>query len=121
MSEDHPYKAIVDRSLARFGGFYEFDDILDFIDRGEMQSFAYGDSWAVTQICDFPRKRAVDVVLVVGSVEELTHIEEQIVEFAKKHEIDTLMANGRLGFDKIKTKGWKVFTTTFIKDISDAT
>lgn len=114
----HPYRARVEETLAEFGGLYTFDDLLDLIDRGEMQSFSTGESWAVTQICDFPRKRAVSIEFAVGDIDELKELEKQIDEFAKRHNIDLVMANGRLGFDHVKTNGWKKVSSTYVKDLS---
>ena len=41
------------RVLDRMGGLYTLNDILTMIAKGQMQSFVEGESWAVTQICQF--------------------------------------------------------------------
>lgn len=115
----HPYHQKIDETLEAFGGFYTFEDLLDLIGRGEMQSFSVGDSWAVTQICDFPQKRAISIEFAIGDLEELKELESQIDEFAKKHEINYIMANGRLGFDFVKTDGWRKVSSTYVKDLSN--
>lgn len=116
---NHPYRQKIDETLEAFGGFYVFDDLIDLIHRGEMQSFSVGDSWAVTQICDFPRKRAVSIEFAIGELDELKELERQIDEFAKKHGISYIIANGRLGFDFVKSHGWKKVSASYVKDLSN--
>lgn len=111
------YRLELDRMLEDSGGFYTFDDIMDHIRRGQMQSFAVGDTWVVTQINEFPRKRVVEVVFVVGQLSMLPVIESQVIQFA--HEIGAvmLMAAGRRGFEHKHLEGWKAVNTNFVRHI----
>jgi hypothetical protein len=117
----HPNYHRVVRMLERFGGFYTFEDILECISKGTMQSFAFGNSWAVTQICEFPRRRTLDIVFMVGEEKELQLLESDLIGFAREHGIDYMMANGRVGFEKKKFDGWKHVSSTFIKELGDGT
>lgn len=105
--------------LLEQGGFFALSDIIVAVKAGGMQSFALGESWAVTQICEFPRRRALDIVFMQGDLEELKSLEVQIVEFARKHGINYLMANGRRGFIKKAFPGWRMASATFVKDLND--
>lgn len=117
--EEHPFKKQVDKLLVKCGGFYLFEDILDCIDAGRMQSFAVGESWCVTQICEFPRRRALDIVFMVGHLDELREMESQLIQFARKHGIDRGIATGRLGFIEKAFPGWKLVSANFVKDFND--
>lgn len=112
-------KEKVDATLAAYGGLYTFDDILVEIAHGSMQSFSEGDSWAVTQVCNYPRKRVLVIEFAIGNLEELKVLEERVIEFARSHNLDMIMANGRLGFDFVKTRGWAKVSAIYIRDLSD--
>ena len=107
--------------LTRFGGFYTVDDVVEMVRDGRMQSFTLGDSWAVTQIAEFPRKRVLDIVFMVGDAAELELLEADLIGFAREQGIDYMMANGRMGFLHKKFSGWKAKSITFVKDLNDGT
>jgi hypothetical protein len=56
----------VERALHDGGDLYTFDDIMALIKEGKMQSFTCGDTWIVTQVNEFPRKKVLEIALVVG-------------------------------------------------------
>lgn len=109
----------VQELLDEFGGLYDIYDIVYAIQDGHMQSFAYGDSWAVTQICEFPKKKVLDVVFMIGSLNELKELEPKLIEFARENYINYMMANGRRGFIKEAFPGWKMKSATFVRDLND--
>jgi len=115
----HPYKLEVEEMLLKFGDLYSFEDILECIAAGKMQSFALMDSWAVTQICEFPKRRVLDIVFVVGDIPTLELLESDIIGFARQQNISLLSANGRKGFIREAFDGWTMVSATFIKDLSD--
>ena len=59
----HPYHRHLARALERMGAVYTVSDILAAIAEGRMQSFTDGDSWAITQVVDYPRARMLDVLV----------------------------------------------------------
>lgn len=100
------------------GGYYAVDDILDLINAGAMQSFSDGHSWAITQVNEFPRKKVVDIVFVVGELESLTEILENKVEkFARSINADAITASGRPGWDKVKSEGWKRLSVNYSRSL----
>lgn len=115
----HPMRAEIDKILADHGGLYEFDDIVALVRAGQMQSHVLGESWAVTQICEFPRKKVLDIVFMAGKLEELELLEADLLGFAREHGATLATANGRLGFLVKKFPGWKMVSATFVKDLSD--
>lgn len=117
----HPFQVRVERMLKRYGGFYTFSDILRCIETGQMQSFTLGESWAVTQVLTFPRKTILNIVFVVGHLEELKLLSADLEFWAKERGIECGMANGRLGWIKKAFPGWKQVSATFIKDLTDGT
>lgn len=107
------------RALALAGNTYTLEDILIEINEGRMQSFAEGESWAVTQIVDFPRKRYVEIVFAVGNLDELKAIYPRIEAFAKDNLADGMRAFGRPGWMRqfnIEKHGWSETTRVYLRE-----
>lgn len=118
-SYKHPLHARTEKMLEDFGGFYTFEDILERIADGRMQSFAFGDTWAVTSIASFPRKQVLVIEFIVGNEDDFDEIHADITGWARERGITYAMANARLGFDRKKMPGWRMASATFVKDLSD--
>lgn len=121
----HRFYEQAQRALKACGGLWELEDILSEISRGTMQSFVRENTWAVTQIHIFPRRKVLDLVFVVGEMKDLLPLEDEIVEFAKYVGCSLIVANGRRGwlkrrFDKEvlpHSKHWKTMTATFYREV----
>lgn len=117
---EHPWKLHVDHILEMHGGFYTFDDIVAAVQRGDMQSFNCNESWAVVQVIDFPRKRVVDVVFVVGKMEDMELLESEVIGWAREIGAVMLMTGARNGWrDRAQVRGWKTVSSIFMKDLTD--
>lgn len=80
-----------------------------------MQSFAEGDSWAVTQICNFPRAKVLEILVALGDLEACRKLHDRIIQFADEHDIGLVQAYGRRGWiSDAKSHGWKVRTTSYL-------
>lgn len=107
------------KALAVAGDTYTFEDILHEIQAGNMQSFAEGESWVVTQIVDFPQKRYLEIVFAVGNLDELKAIYPLLEDFARSNLCDGLRAFGRKGWMRqfeIDKAGWVETTRTYVKE-----
>lgn len=107
------------KALAIAGDTYTLDDILIEIQEGRMQSFVEGESWAVTQIVDFPRKRYLEIVFAVGNLDELKAIYPRIEAFAKDNLADGMRAFGRAGWIRqfeIDKHGWSETTRVYVRE-----
>jgi hypothetical protein len=109
------FREEVEQMLEDHGGLYTFDDILDQIHSGKMQSFTDGQSWIVTAVHRFPRKTVLEVVLVVGSLDALKSMECQLLAFKEEVGAQMLMASGRLGWLKVKSDNWKAVSVNFVR------
>lgn len=97
------------------GGLYTFEDVLELINEGKFQSFVTNDTWLVTQVHQFPRKKVVDVVFVIGDMKDLPELEAQMLAFKDSIGADYLSATGRLGWKKNTLPGWKAVSMNFLK------
>jgi hypothetical protein len=109
----------VERALHDFGDLYTFDDIMGFIETGKMQSFTAGDTWIVTQVNEFPRRKVLDICLVVGFLQEATEALPQIYAFARSIGANRVTAVGRDGWWKFAEPGWYRVGGYFAKDLEN--
>jgi hypothetical protein len=100
------------------GGLYTVQDILANIRKGEFQSFVEGDTWAVTQVSDFPQKRVLDIVAVVGNLDEARILYHQVLAFAEDHGVKLVRADGREGWGPdAELHGWRKAGIVYYKDL----
>lgn len=107
----------MNRALAEGGGLFTVDDIGVAIAAGNMQGHVEGDTWAVTQVHDWPRGRTVNILFVIGNVEEAQILEQRIVDWAKDLGAIRLTGIGRDGWWGHKLENWKKTGTLYSKDI----
>jgi hypothetical protein len=105
-------------ALEHMGGTHTFQDILDAIRDGHMQSFAEGNTWVVTQILDFPRKRILEIILVAGEMTEAEALYEKVLQFGRDTGCQLVRTFGRDGWAKqAKLNGWANGHRIFLKDL----
>ncbi len=107
----------MERALHAANDLYSLQDIGNMLHTGDMQGHVEKDTWALTQICDYPRKRTVDITFVVGNLEGSLLLEEKITNWAKGHKASLITAVGREGWWEHRTPGWRKCGTLFAKDI----
>lgn len=111
----HPYHEKLGRALSRMGGVYLVSDILKAIAAGRMQSFAEGDSWAITQVVSYPRARVLDILIAVGDLEQCRKLHGRVLQYARDNDIGLVQAYGRRGWlADARSHGWKVKTTSYL-------
>lgn len=111
----HPYHKRLARALERMGGVYTVSDILSAVASGRMQGFTEGESWAVTQVVDFPRARMLEILVAVGALSECRKLHDRIIEYARNNDISLIQAYGRRGWiGDAERHGWKVRTTSYL-------
>lgn len=111
----HPYHRHLARALDRWGGVYTVSDILAAISEGKMQSFTEGDSWAITQVVQFPRARMLEILLVLGDLEACRKLHDRVLQYARDNDISLIQAYGRRGWiNDAERRGWRVKTTSFL-------
>lgn len=111
----------LERWLREDDGCRTFDDLMIAIHKGDLQSHAFGDTWVLTSVVDFPQRRAVHIDLVVGHAEDAVKIEPKICEWARSIRADLITANGRPGWDPFRNvvEGWRMKGYLYSKDLRD--
>ena len=107
----------VNRALAEGGNLFTVDDIDAQIASGNMQGHVEGNTWAVTQVHDWPNARTVNILFVIGSVHEGMILEDKIVEWARGLGATKLTGIGRDGWWGHRSANWQKVGTLYSKDI----
>lgn len=102
------------RVLDAMGGLYLLDDILDRINDGRMQSHVVANSWAITQVEDYPRARKLHVVALIGDRADFEALHDKVMSYADGVNAGLVSAYGRKGWMpwaqshgwRLKAKGW---------------
>ena len=111
----HPYYAKLKRVLARAGDLYTVQDILDELEANTMQSFVEGESVAITRIALYPRCKVVEVLAVVGKVDEARVLHDRVLIFAAEVGAKVIQAYGRKGWlHDAQRRGWKVIAENYV-------
>src|SRR4029077_11551047 len=109
------YHEKLERALDYQGGLYALSDILERIADGTMQSWVEGNSWAVTQISVYPRRRLLEIVAAVGDLPDCRILHDRILKFANDMDVDLVAAYGRRGWARdAERNGWKIKTESYL-------
>jgi hypothetical protein len=84
---------------------------------GHAQGHVEGDTWAITQIHQFPNHKTVNILVVVGNMEDSLKLEAKIEKWAKGIGVDRMTAIGRDGWERRLAPGWKKYGVMYSKDI----
>ena len=76
------YEQKLARVLDVMGGLYLVDDLKTAIAEDKMQGFVIGNSWAVTQVTQFPRAKRLQIVAAVGDMGDMVALHDRILEYA---------------------------------------
>lgn len=111
----HPYLTKLKRTLERMGGLYVVDDIRDALAHNDMQSFVEGESVAITRIAIYPRAKVVEVLAVVGKLDEARILHDRVLIFAAEVGAKAIIAYGRYGWlPDAERRGWKVVAENYV-------
>lgn len=110
--------AQVEKALALMGNTHTFNDILQLLEDGFMQSFAVGETWAVTQILDFPQKRVCEIFLLAGELGQIEEVLAQVFAYARQKGCHLVRGYGRPGWAHYaRPRGWTDDTHIYLKEL----
>jgi hypothetical protein len=95
------FREPIERALLEGYGQMNYNDVLDFIKRGEFQFWSSENSCVITTVDVFPRIKQLTVVIGAGDLNEIdTIIRPVIEEWARRIECDTMLIMGRPGWQR---------------------
>jgi hypothetical protein len=109
------YQEKLARVLDVMGGLYLVDDLMTRIGDGRMQSFAVNNSWAITEVQQFPRARKLHVVALVGDVGDTLALNDKVLNYARDNGIGLVSTFGRRGYSAHGHElGWRLKSRGFL-------
>jgi hypothetical protein len=98
----------LERALKVGGNSMDASDIWTAVEEGRMQSWTKNDSLVVTEILTYPKGRALNVILAVGSLDDVMSLQPQIRDFGRDHGASVMRMQGREGWAAVlPAYGWK--------------
>lgn len=103
------YRRQIEAALPYAHFSHTFDDIRDAVERGDMQFWPGVASVVITEIVDFPRYRACNVVAAGGNLAELKVMIPAIEQWARDRGCVRATFAGRRGWERtfLKDDGWE--------------
>jgi hypothetical protein len=80
-----------------------------------MQSHTVGNSWAITEIQQFPRARQLQVLAVVGDIGDTAALNDKVLKFARDVGVGLVATHGRRGWlQHGDALGWRLKAKSFL-------
>lgn len=109
----------LERGLREMGGTHSITDIINGVQSGTLQSFIEGETWAVTTIVETPKKRILEIWLVVGDMPDAEKLHDTVEAYARAHGCHMLRTIARKGWVKqARPRGWTNGHTVYLKDLA---
>lgn len=100
-------QAKVSRALEVAGGTHTAQDIDSAIASGMMQLWENGETRVVTELVAFPQYNVIQIVLAVGSLDEVMALQPTIEKFGRENGASRMRMIGREGWTVVLPRyGW---------------
>lgn len=109
-AEIQNYRSHIEAALQYSGGTHTFEDIVEGVERGELQFWPGPDSVIVTEIAQYPRRKALHFFLAGGHLPELEAMTPEILAWGREQGCNQATLCGRRGWDRtfLTRTGWAV-------------
>lgn len=105
-------------ALERMGNTHTLDDIVAEINARTMQSFVEGETWAVTKLIQFPQRKVLEIVLVIGDIDDAVKLHDTVMAFAAEQNCDLVRTFARDGWQHwAKKRGWRNGMRIYVKEL----
>ena len=96
------------RALEVGGNAYGPEDIAAAVGEGRMQSWVRNESLIVTELLQYPKASAVNIVIAVGALDDVMALQPDIEAFGREHAARVMRMEGRKGWAGVlPAYGWK--------------
>jgi hypothetical protein len=114
-----PYRPMIEAALRYAAETYAYDDVVNAVQTGEMFFWPAQESFLVTEVAQFPRKRTLHIFLAGGKLSEVKSMDESLVAYANFLDCDAISLSGRPGWEKaLGDLGYKKIHTTLGKTLN---
>lgn len=105
----------IEACLARGAGTHEFDDIAAAVLVGHYRLWAFEDAFALTEVVDTPRKRALNIAYLGGNLETIRNHADHVMQYARDCGCHIVTGQGRRGWGR--ALGAKETYTSIARDL----
>ena len=109
----------MERVLEAAGGIHTLDDIGEALQKGTMFSHVVGETWILTEIIEYPRKKVANITYVIGNLSDALTAEAVVEEWANNAGVDFITATGRSGWWGFRSPGWRMMGTLYSKELDN--
>lgn len=110
----------IERALAFTGGTHTVDDVLEMVERGELQLWQGDDSIIVTQILTYPRLKELCFFLAAGRMAGMKSMAPIILQWGRDQHCARAVFAGRPGWARTfltQEDGWRNPMQVFEKEL----
>lgn len=105
-------------ALERMGNTHSLKNILAEIEAHTMQSFVEGETWAVTKVIQFPQRKVLEIILVIGDIDDAVKLHDVVMDFAAEQGCDLIRTFARDGWHQwAKKRGWQNGMRIYVKEV----
>lgn len=113
-----PYRFLIESALDFSGDTHDYLDIVHGVANSVMFFWPAEKSCLITEIVQYPKKRALHVFLAAGDLDEIKDMEPSLQEFAKNLKCDAISLTGRNGWKRtLNDMGYKPAHITMVKEL----
>lgn len=95
------------KALDLQGGLYSIEDIAVEVKAGRMQLFQNENGICIVSVLEFPQRKMLNVVAVVGTMDVIPTLQDEVEAFGRSQGCTRFYSEGRPGWTKVLTKfGW---------------
>jgi hypothetical protein len=102
------YRHYIEAALEYGDGGFTYEDIVQAVQDGSFQFWPGVDSMILTEIVNYPRLRAVNVVAAGGNLAEIEAMVPKLEAWARAHGCTEAVFTGRRGWERtfLARTGW---------------
>jgi hypothetical protein len=105
-------------ALERMGNTHSLQDILAEINAGTMQSFVEGETWAVTRVIQFPQRKVLEIIWVIGDMPDAVKLHDVVMAYAAEQGCDLIRTFARDGWQQwAKKRGWQNGMRVYVREV----
>ena len=109
---------VIHATIPRLNGTHTYDDLVGMILHGRVKFWALENSFALTEVVEYPRLKCYHIFLAGGRLDEFVKATPQVVAEAKRLGCTRLTQTGRKGFERaLRSAGWEITHTTMSLEI----
>jgi hypothetical protein len=119
MIEMDKYRDLIESALAYSGGTHDYGDVVDAVIAGRMQIWPAPRGVAITEIIEYPRKKALHVFLAAGEMDQLIAMVASAEAWGFAQGCKYVTMAGRKGWSRVLAKhGWSETMAVMQKEIA---